>query len=159
MPKEADRDRCGVRMEKWNTVRKSTREQGYNAQDSDMEKLQTKARRPNQNIEVKGVVGYSAVSPLKLTNELKGGNKMHASILQNGMIAILCMLEMQQAKALKIKNVLGRGAEVFKPRVNTEVKGLMYNVCHWMFQSKRLTSLKGGDYKKNTQIWSVRLSC
>ena len=53
---------------------------------------------------------------------------MHASILQNGMISIICKSARQQDKVLKIKNVLGKGVEVFKPRISTEVKGVVYNV-------------------------------
>lgn len=69
--------------EEWNTVSKLNRkrERGYNSQDSDMANPQIKAIRPNPNsdegfrvlIKVKGGNGFSTVSPLKLTYELKKG--------------------------------------------------------------------------------------
>ena len=73
---------------------------GYNYPDSDMDNPQTKAMRPDNKrddgfkvlIKVKGGVGFSSVSPLKLTNEFEKeiGDVMVASILQNGMISIIC---------------------------------------------------------------------
>ena len=68
--------------------------------------------------------GFSAASPLKLTNELKKEicDVMHASILQNGMISIICKSARQQDKVLNIKNVLGKGVDMFKQRISTGVK-------------------------------------
>ena len=108
------------------------KERGYHSPDSDVDNSQAKAMRPDQKSDdgfkvlnkVKGGVGFSAASPLKLTNELKKeiGDVMHASILQNGMISIICKSARQQDKVLNIKNVLGKGVEVFKPRISTWIR-------------------------------------
>lgn len=85
--------RVGGGGEEWNLANNSNRkrERGYNSQDSDMDNSQVKAIKPNPNsdegfrvlIKVKGGAGFSTVSPLKLTNELKKGigDILHASIL------------------------------------------------------------------------------
>lgn len=146
--------RAGGGGEEWNIVNNSNRkrERGYNSQDSDMDNPQVKAIKPNPNsdegfrvlIKVKGGTGFSTVSPLKLMNELKKGigDILHASILQNGMILITCKSETQ---AFKIKTVLGKGVEVFKPQTNSEVKGVMYNVPVDISEQEIMTSLKGGN--------------
>ena len=82
-----------------------------------------------------------------MTNELKKGigDVMHASILQNGMISIICKSARQQDKVLNIKNVLGKGVEVFKPRISTGVKGVVYNVSLEVSEQELLSCLKGAD--------------
>lgn len=62
------------------------------------------------------------------------------------MISIICKSEMQQAKALKIKTVLGKGVEVFKPQTNTEVKGVVYNVPVEVSEQEILTIFKRRKY-------------
>ena len=142
----------------WSIVgedRPKRKERGYHSPDSDVDNPQVKVMRPDKKsddgfkvlIKVKGGVGFSAASPLKLTNELKKelGDVMHASILQNGMISIICKSARQQDKVLKLKNVLGKGVEVFKPRISTEVKGVVYNVSLEVSEQELLSCLKGAN--------------
>ena len=160
----ATRDSSGVssrsrqKKEAYSTVSKERpkrKDRGYHSPDSDMDNPQTKATRPDKKrddgfkvlIKVKGGVGFLAVSPLKLTDELKKEIRdvMHASILQNGMISMICKTAKRQERVLKIKNVMGKRVEVFKPRSSSEVKGVVYNVSLEVFEQEMLTCLKGGN--------------
>jgi hypothetical protein len=73
------------------------------------------------------------------------GDVMHASILQNGMIYIICQSARHQDKLLKIKNVLGKGVEVFNRQISTEVKGVVYNVSLKMSEQELLSCMKGAN--------------
>lgn len=98
-------------------------------------------------IKANGGSGFSSVSPLKLSKELKRelGDVIRATVLTNGMIFIICKTEFQQTKALKNKNILGKGVEVFQSCSVIETKGVIYNVSNDVSGTELLKCLKGGD--------------
>lgn len=118
-----------------------------------MDNTQNKVRRPEQNGEsdykvvfkVTSGVGFSSINPLKLALELKKelSHVSNVSILRNGMMSIICVSAKQQDKALKLKKIMGKAVQAFKPSTDKQVKGVIYNVCVEVTEQELLENLKG----------------
>lgn len=112
--------------------RKERDRRGYNSQDSDIDSNQPKSRKMDERegnafkvfFKMKGEgQGFGSVSPLKLSKAIKKeiGDVLHASTMNNGSLMIICKSADLQAKALKVKNLLGKGVEGFAPNENSGV--------------------------------------